>query len=134
MENKYYVYALFDLNESKQITLDEINQSILFKPYYIGKGCGTRILSHRNIKNTKLKKDAKTKSLLNRGYNFEDFSLILKNNLSETEAYNIEKILIEKIGLDNLTNITPGGLGGSALIEVKTILKYMVLKGQKKLF
>ena len=83
MENKYYVYALFDLRELSHITLNEVNQSVLFKPYYIGKGSGGRILSHQNIRNTKHKKDAKTKSLLNKGYKFEDFSLILKNNLSE---------------------------------------------------
>lgn len=112
MENKYYVYALFDLRESSYITLNEVNQSVLFKPYYIGKGSGGRILSHQNIRNTKHKKDAKTKSLLNRGYKFEDFSLILKNNLSEKEAYDIEREIIHKIGLENLTNMTPGGIGG----------------------
>lgn len=108
----YYIYVLFDLNECCNITLNEINQSFIFKPYYIGKGTKNRINSHKNIKNTKHKKDAKTKSLIDKGYKYEDIATIIINGIDESTAYKLEANIIAYIGLDNLTNYTPGGVGG----------------------
>lgn len=40
---------------------------------------------------------------------------IYKDNLTESEAYDLEKELISQIGLENLTNMTEGGEGGDTL-------------------
>ena len=45
------------------------------------------------------------------GFDYE----IIKDNLSEEEAYKFEIQLIEELGIDNLVNIAEGGSGGDTL-------------------
>lgn len=108
---KYYVYVLFKIDTPTKLPIDD-NISFIFKPYYIGKGTGNRIKTHKNIKNTKHKKDAVTKSLLDKNYNFTEFSQIIKYFEKEEDAYNYEKLLVDIIGLHNLCNYNGGGEGG----------------------
>lgn len=106
-----YTYALLDINKPIKLELKSINVCLLYKPYYIGKGTGDRICRHKYVYNTRHKKDAKTKQLLET-YEFSNISIILKIYESHEEAYASETLIIEEIGLANLCNIEPGGKGG----------------------
>lgn len=88
----------------------------MYAPYYIGKGTNERVKSHKYIKNTRHKKDATTKGLLECGHQFDDLFLKFYVN-SEDDAYKLEEDVISEIGLDNLCNISPGGVGGSGKVR-----------------
>lgn len=95
MTAEYYVYELVDPRNNK--------------PFYIGKGKGNRVDQHEK-EAQKEKSTAKTKLIRE----IQDAGLLIQKNIvkrfkSENAAYNYEKKLIKKIGLNNLTNITPGG-------------------------
>lgn len=88
----YYVYKL----------INPITNTV----FYVGKGSGDRAYCHQNFKdsNNNTHKDNTIKSILSYGLEviveFEH-----KNILHEDYAYELEKVLIEKIGIENLTNI-----------------------------
>ena len=109
----YYVYFLLNLRKPARLTIDEIGISLLYKPYYVGKGIGDRVLAHRRFKNTKHKKDATTSSILSNGYSYDDLYLKYYTNENEDATYKLEESIISSVGLDNLTNISPGGIGGA---------------------
>jgi hypothetical protein len=70
--------------------------------FYIGKGKGDRLDCSKNRNkywNNIVKKDG--------GFT----SKIVKDNLTEEEAFDLEKKMISEIGIDNLTNMTDGGEG-----------------------
>lgn len=48
---------------------------------------------------------------------------IIAHSISDKEAYDLETLTIETIGLDNLTNSTNGGLGCSGLVHSKETKK-----------
>ena len=76
------------------------------KVFYVGKGTSDRIESEKNRNEWwkhVVQKDG--------GFDYE----IYKDNLTETEAFDLEKHLINEIGIDKLVNITEGGLGGDTL-------------------
>jgi hypothetical protein len=80
------------------------------KVFYVGKGTknknGQRSESDKNRNkwwHNVVNKDG--------GFDVE----IYKDNLNENEAFQLEKQLIEDIGLENLVNITEGGVGGDTL-------------------
>jgi hypothetical protein len=83
--NKFYVYAY--LREDR------------YTPYYIGKGCGKRCY-YKKGKNCNPPKDRSR-------------IIILKDNLLEEDAFNLEKLLINfwgrKCDGGVLLNISPGG-------------------------
>ena len=96
-ENKYYTYTLLDPRTNKV--------------FYIGKGIYNRMYNHEmivrsgkvdsNIEKCKLIKeiiDSGNKIIYNKP----------NKDISETEAFQREKELISKYGLNNLTNIRPG--------------------------
>ena len=78
--------------------------------FYVGKGAngknGQRAASYKNRNNW-------WKHIVNKdgGFDFE----IIKDNLTEQQAFSYESDLISEIGLDNLSNITKGGRGGDTL-------------------
>lgn len=84
-------------------------------PYYIGKGKNQRWYDHfknhyfTNPKNPY--KARKIKKLQSLGYEPEKHVKFLATGLSEELAYELEDLVVTEIGLENLTNITPGGVG-----------------------
>lgn len=104
--NKFYVY---------QLRIEGHNQ-----PFYIGKGCGDRATSHtlpcrvkRDHKLIKARTIAKAQA-----NGLQVFSEILKANLKESRAFELERKLIAKFGRRDLgtgilANMTDGGEGGT---------------------
>lgn len=90
-DSKYYVYA------HRKKTDDEI--------FYIGQGHGRRANRGHGAKRTKYWEEIANKH----GYYVE----YLEQNLSREESCEKEKEWIKKIGLDNLCNISEGGVGGN---------------------
>jgi hypothetical protein len=88
----YYIY------QHKRLTDDSV--------FYVGKGYNGRSMSYKN-RNTHwhniVKKD--------KGFNVE----IVEDNLTEKQAFTREVELIKELGMDNLTNMTEGGIGGDTL-------------------
>lgn len=75
--------------------------------FYIGKGTGDRAWEKRN-------RTFHWKNVVNKhGYRVE----ILADNLSDIDAYNMERTLIEQVGLENLVNVIHGGIGNTATDE-----------------
>lgn len=92
---EYYVYQLIDPRTHK--------------PFYVGKGKGERMYAHEKeaegkSRHPKCKLIREIKSL---GYVIE--YKIVKRFDSEEEAYLYEAQVILDIGLENLTNLLPGG-------------------------
>lgn len=109
MINKFYVYALLDPRKSGEFIYDYI--SFKYEPFYIGKGCGKRAEQHIKLsyKNKNQHKDNKIRKILKN--DLTPLVVKIKENLSEADAYKLEKEIIKIIGLNNLTNITEGGIG-----------------------
>lgn len=112
---KWYVYHLID------------PRTML--PFYIGKGSGNRIDSHE--------KEA-SKGVCSRKCNL--INELRKNNLNvikekisffdeEADAYAFEKQEIECIGLENLTNVMPGGKWSYSYVR-----RYVSNKKKKETF
>ena len=99
--NFYYVYALKDPRDSPA------------KPFYIGKGTGSRAYDHL-IAPDRTRKYARIQEILDDG--LEPLVDILIDNLSELEALRLEALLISALGTEEtggtLTNaVVPSGLG-----------------------
>jgi hypothetical protein len=95
----YYTYFLIN-------SLDD-------KIFYVGKGKGRRMYVH--VKKS-LRKRHKNKKLQNKIRSiFRKHGKILyakvKENLTEKQAYGLEKIWVRKLGRENLCNLTDGGEG-----------------------
>jgi hypothetical protein len=84
---KYYMYLYVDPRDGR--------------PFYVGKGKGSRLLSHLrdNTETTKVKRLAELKKL-----SLEPILEILKYGLNEREALLVEAVAIDLIGIDALTN------------------------------
>lgn len=117
-EKRFYIYVLVNPKIKYNKTINGIYMK--FEPFYVGKGRGGRCNTHftrlnRNkTKNTH--KNNKIISLLNEGFTKIQILIKAKENLTEKEAYELEKILILKIGRRDfktgpLTNKTEGGGG-----------------------
>lgn len=97
--SKFYVYGLFEEKED-----------IFDKCFYIGKGCGNRLNEH--FFNDYKKGDNPYKDRkINKIGKDNIYASKIRSNLSEEKAYELEEFLIDEIGLDNLTNLIPGGKG-----------------------
>lgn len=100
----YYIYGLY---ESKENLVDNC--------FYIGKGKGSRMYDHfqnyrldeENNGCRNLHKTRKIKKLKRNNKN--PYAKKIMKNLTEEEAYELEKFIIKEVGLDNLTNIRDGG-------------------------
>jgi hypothetical protein len=103
----YYVYVYLDPRKKGTYTYEDIH--LEYEPFYVGKGYGNRIKVHlyeyslkqNNQKNNKIKK------IINEG--LEPIRIKLFIELTEIEALEKEIEVIEKIGLNVLTNVTKGG-------------------------
>ena len=118
MDKEYYVYEYVS-NDSKEIITSD-DKCIFIKkgtPFYVGKGKGNRVTTGiRNLECEKFKKEL--------GWEYN----IKKDKLSEEEALNFEKELIQKY-LDNeiyLTNCLSGN-SSQADIETLRIIKYILM-------
>jgi hypothetical protein len=71
--------------------------------FYIGKGKGDRMYSAS-------RRNQYWKRIVEKDGGFT--ALLIKENISEEEAFELEKTIISEIGINNLTNMTDGGSGG----------------------
>jgi len=89
--NNYYVYQLIDPRNNR--------------PFYIGEGKGNRAWSHLTFKSgcNNPHKDRIIRKIQKSG--LEVIVKIIHDGLTKLESTNIEEMIIEEIGIDNLSNI-----------------------------
>ncbi len=96
VENRFYVYQL----------INPIDNTV----FYIGKGTGKRVFEHeKNCKNGSEKNISKAiviKSIIDAGLSVK--TNIIKDNLTEQDAFQLEHKLIIQFKYENLTNIQKG--------------------------
>ena len=118
-ENIYYVYIYLDTRKPGLYLYDKYK--FAYEPFYVGKGHGNRYISHlkfaksNKIKDSNYLKMNKIKKIIKETNN-DPIIHIIENNLTEKNAFNLEKQLISIIGrIDKktgpLTNLTDGGEG-----------------------
>ena len=118
MDKEYYVYEYIS-DDSKEITTNSNKCMFITKgtPFYIGKGKGNRVTTGiRNLECEKFKNEL--------GWDY----IIKKDKLSEEEALNFEKELIQEY-LDKgiyLTNCLSGN-SSQADIETLRVIKYIFM-------
>jgi hypothetical protein len=93
---KYYTYMLVDPRDGQ--------------PFYVGKGCGDRIKHHerdaKKAASTISAKEQRIRDIWAAGLQVK--RVIVARYESEAAAYMAERVLIRQIGMDDLTNISPG--------------------------
>lgn len=117
MSEKFYVYIYLDPRKSGNFTYQ--NMSFSFKPFYVGKGKNTRHLEFLGHCGRCLSTVKAIKKI-----NLNPISIMIRSNISEQEAFDLEKQLIKEIGrsdlgLGPLTNLTEGGEGSCGLFFTK---------------
>lgn len=117
MKNKYYVYAYLDPRKPGKYFYDGLDFCFLYEPFYIGKGSGFRFKNH--IKESLLKINTPKNNLIKKIINSGELPIIIKltEGLSEDESLDKEMFIINKIGLQNLKNLTHGGEGLSGYVH-----------------
>ena len=115
---EFYVYALLDPRKPYSVPVRFARFLMSHEPFYIGKGKGGRV--HHHALNCKASynshKDSKIRNIHSAGLKVVE--VILRSNLTERRALNLEVQLIARIGRANsqtgpLTNRTDGGEGAS---------------------
>lgn len=114
IEHQFFVYCFCDTRKPGDYTFGDIKFD--FEPIYIGKGKGLRPKRHFILyKSNNNRFYSKVSSIINSG--FEPTYIIIKDNLSEKEAFDYEKFFISLIGRieygGTLTNLSDGGEGQS---------------------
>lgn len=113
-EKKYYVYLYLDPRKNGEYNYNEYNFND--EPFYVGKGKDYRYKRHLN--ESQLSDKSHKSNLINKLIKNGQYPniIIIQNNLTQTEAFELEKKLILLIGRYNLktgplTNKTDGGEG-----------------------
>jgi len=107
MVNKYYIY--FHINPLKN------------EVFYVGRGCGNRAYVKRN-------RNKYWNNTVNKyGYIID----LVEIELTWQESIDREVFYINKIGIDNLTNMTIGGEGSKGHIQ-ETIQKMCIARRKRK--
>ncbi len=75
------------------------------EPFYVGKGVRDRVLAHHDVEGG-CDKSRKLDELRARGV--KPHLVVVRHGMSESEALAVEAVLIEHIGLENLTNKVAG--------------------------
>lgn len=114
MEAKYYVYAYLDPRKKGEFVYGDYK--FQYEPFYIGKGKDYRHKRHLN--ESQLCDNSHKSNLIKKLVSNGQYPniLILKNELNEAEAFELEKKMIKIIGRHDLktgplTNKTEGGDG-----------------------
>ncbi len=111
--NRFYVYVLLDPRKSWNADTDFLG--LHYQPFYIGKGSGNRYRRHLQETSHNRYRDRVVKAIKNAEYDFKNYIKIVVNELSEDQAFTLERILIKYYGRRNdggiLTNVSLGGVG-----------------------
>jgi len=120
MDKKYYVYVYLDPRKKGLFTYREY--IFEYEPFYVGKGCYNRYRDHINESKNLNYDDYKHRKIRKIYKQTGIYPIIIKfkNNLSEKEAYSLERDLISTIKRWNveggpLVNIVEGGRGPNGL-------------------
>ena len=115
----FYIYLLCDPRKPGQYVYGDY--SLPFEPFYVGKGHGKRAWNHTKVikrggKSANPHKDRIIAKLLRQG--LSPVVEVLKEDLAEDTAFELEKLLISTIGrvdlkLGPLSNMSEGGEGNS---------------------
>jgi hypothetical protein len=119
-ESQYYNYIYLDPRKPGQYCYEGLNFSLLYEPFYVGKGKNNRHLKHlipyslnkNTYKNNKIR-------AINKSFNIKDYILIINNGNTNEDVCTLEIELIDKIGRislqkGTLTNLTAGGDGAGS--------------------
>jgi len=138
--NKFYVYLLLDPRNPGDYKYGKYEFD--FEPFYVGKGCGTRMYQHYCLSELKRCRNPheirKIKKILAAG--LKPIPMKIKNCLLENIALNLEKKIIKAIGRRNLrngplTNMDEGGRVGPKMTKklkekISKILKRKYKNGE----
>lgn len=121
----YYTYIFLNPLKPANIYFEEVNITLLYEPFYIGKGSSNRVKTHfypSSLKNKSIKNNIIKKIHKN---NKHVITLKLDVNLTQLKALELEEKYIKKFGRINnktgiLSNLTDGGDGTANLIILKT--------------
>jgi hypothetical protein len=140
--NNFYNYIYLDPRKSGKFTYEGLNFSLLYEPYYVGKGCRNRYIVHLMNHSLKYKnfKNSIIKKLLSSNIDkqtLKTFIMKLNVNTSNIDANINETLLITTIGRRNnntgsLSNLCDGGDGVVGHISNKKYKKYEELYGIEK--
>lgn len=118
MKSDFYVYIYMDSSKKGKYCYN--NFSLLYEPYYVGKGVGDRCEKHHVKSRGSKAAFGKTRKLLKK--NIKPYILKVYEGSTEEVAFKLEYELIKEIGRRNiktgpLVNVAEGGRGGKTNIE-----------------
>lgn len=142
----FYNYIYLDPRKPGQYCYEGLNFSLLYEPFYVGKGKHNknyiyRKFYHQSItclnRDTNKLKVNKVKKILSLGFNLKNFILQINDNISYDIANVIETLYIKTFGrIDNktgsLTNLTDGGEGKQNVVTSDTTRLKMSIAMKKR--
>lgn len=115
---KYYNYIYLDPRKPGYYSYEGLSLSFLFEPFYVGKGCRSRLYEHLSEANSRKRslKISKIKAIIRENFDLKSYIIQINQFLSSKEACDIEVKMIKIIGRISLktgplTNMTDGGEG-----------------------
>ncbi len=135
---EYYVYIYVDPTKPGKFVYDGIDYAFDYEPFYVGKGKNSRYKCHfkkseREANYNPLKNETFSK-IESFGFNPLDFVIMFRINMSESESFIWELLLISKIGrkdlgIGPLVNLTDGGEGPSGCVSKRRGKTYEEIHG-----